>query len=673
MKKLLSLTLAGVLAASGLAIFAGCGQTYEVEIDYNVDLSNPIDLVGLYPETGMSAFGKDDTAAIIEKTTGYKVDYKELGSNADNDVNKYLSSHADYHFMKLTEAQFHPYLERGTFCDLTELLQKTEAGRILYQLIDLMDYGWDSVTYVDEQGNKHIYGIPDFGYVSMTDSALIWNKSHLEQVGFAAQFPENQSGLPETMSEFDWAIHACQTKFGTEANNDSYHALGLPGSNSNEVTALKGAFEVPLFFYVDDEGQIQQYEFSPNATKYAQYMHMIRHQSILSDKWQNESGQGLYTKFARGAYSCVFLPYWNVTPLLDACVSYEKKNGGKGIANGIEGYDPAEDNNRDWLKSNAIGWQLRLRGDGFTFTTDDGQKVSCATQEKARIEGGPAGVSYYTVIPAYMQDKALYVIDFLAKKMLHFAEFYGGNGLSLEEQAELGGKLPEDTHWYEIATPEGAPGKEDYEGYLNEYIAKGYTPSVAAEMVEQDVYNQYEDLDNMVIFLRPYSYTYTRYTNKDASLGNKLSENEEELNAEEITVSKPGMWVKLTQRYITQINDNSQYCNGTNAISARILFHLRETGFGAWRVVIPTDDTLIQNPMAMCPPMKHWSVVSILTRSALKNAISSAIDAKPQAGVDIVKKTLDEKRQEVISTGGWTQEMVDEMTQWYNEVKLNRK
>ncbi len=672
MKKILSIALAGALAVSGLAVFAGCGGGIP-EVDWNVDLSKPIELNGLYPQTGMQSFGKDDTAKIIEKTTGYKVHYEELGASADNEVQKYLAARQEpFHFMKLTEAQYHPYLSKGAFCDLTDLLQNTAPGRILYQLIDLMDYGWDSVTYVDPEGEKHIYGIPDFGYVAMTDSALIWNKDHLDKIGFKEHFPDNVSGLPETLTEFDWALQECQNKFGKEANNSSYHALGLPGSNSNEVTALKGAFEVPFSFYVDDEGNIQQYEFSEGATMYAQYMHRIRYMDILSPDWQQESAAGLNNKFSRQYYSCVFLPYWNVDALVSAIKSYgddpETKDESIAAVLGIP-------NTADSIKSDAIGWQLRIRGDGFEFETDDGQTVKSPDQEVARIEGGAEGVSYYTVIPAYMQDKALYVIDFLAKKMEYFGAFYGGNGLSLQDQEQYGNdpsKFPIDTHWYEIPTPDGAPGKEDYDGFYEKYAAQGIKANQIGELIEQNEYNQYEDLKNKVIFLRPYSFTYNKYSNKDASLGNRLSEDESQLEVEKVTYSQPGMWVKLTGRYIAHINDNSQYCNGTNAVSARVLFHLRETGYGAWRVVIANDDTLIRNPMAMCPPFENWSKVSISCRTKLKNGISAAIDAKPVEGKDIAKETLDNIR---ASTRGtlWTAEIVKEMTDWYKEVKLNRQ
>ncbi len=663
MKKIVSVAVAGVLLLSGIAAFAGCGTEYKQEVDWNVDLSKPIKLKGCYPETGIKGFGKDDTAKIIKEKTGYDVEYDELGANADNEVNGFLINREPYHFMKLTEAQYHPYLAGGTFLDLTEILQNTEAGKILYQLIDLMDYGWEPVTYVDSDGVSHIYGIPDFGYVSMTDSAMIWNRDHLKEIGFEEKYPDTENGLPETVEQVTWALNTLQEHFGS---NSSYHALGLPGNNSNEVVQLKGAFEVPIQFYVDENGKIQQYVFSENTTKYAVYMSELRKADVLSSAWQNEQQSTLNQKFANELYSCVFMPYWHMIPLYNSIISIGKIPEKLGLT----GLYKDDFNSFKTVKEQILGWQLRVRGDGTGGSVD--QKV-------ARIEGGAAGVSYYTVIPNYMAPTALYTIDFLAKKMIYFAEFYGGNGLTLEEQKQYGSveNFPADTHWYEVEAPEGAPTKEDCKKLVEEGKAAGKSFEEITVSIENK-FNPYEDLDNRIVFLAPYEFSYTRYYNKDASAGNRLDpENTEE---EVITSSQDGMWVKLTERYVSQINNNSQYCNGTNARSARVLFHLRETGFGAWRVIIPTDDTLITNPMAMCPAFEHWAPVSILCRTDLKNAISQAIDA-PAKGLDPVTvldnartaaRTSSAKKVLGVKYPYWSDVISDEMTAWYNDVKLNR-
>ncbi len=638
MKKLLSLAVASVMILSGAAVFAGCGELYEVPIDWDVDLSNPIELKGLFPETGLSAFGKDDGAKIIEEKTGYKMVYQEMGTNADQDVRNALNERQDFDIMKLTQAQYHPYLEDGTFLDLTELLETTPQGRTLYQLIDLMEFGWDSVTYTDTKGEKHIYGIPDFGFICMTDSALVWNMDHLKQVGITE--------APDTIDGVTTAFEKLQEHFGK--NNDKYHAFGIPGKNSCEVSQIKSAFDVPWNFYVDENGKIQQYVYSPNVDKYVQYMHDLYSKGILSEAWQSESQDSANQKFATELNSCTYISYWNVTPLINAIVAQDKENGGQ-IASKL-----GITNDYETIKENVIKWVTRIRGDGTHGS---------ANQDVARLEGDPGGVSYYTVIPAHKSDHALYIIDYLAKKMEAFGDFYAGVEGQHWNKIQPGDKGNCDPSWSKdpVGLSADAPKAEDY------------TKEKDAE------YAKYENLKEKIIFIRPYEYSYIKYSNKDPNAGNKLDP--ENMNEEPVTVKGGGYWCQLTKRYIDHIADNSQYCTGTNSVSAKSLFHLRETGFDAWQVSDPDGIGRISDPMWMSPPMKWWSPVSILCRTLLKDGLAAAINAsdcikalnnaRESAKKKSIKKDTDDGKKELYYY--WSDQISEEMTQWYNEVKLGRK
>lgn len=617
MKKVIALLATTVLTASLSLGLLGChGEEYHYEINWDADLSNPIPLTGLYPETSLASFGDDDTARIIEDTTGYKITYREVtGGTADNEINSILSiQNPDYNFLKLTEAQYHPYLEQGAFLDLTELLQKTESGRKIYDIIDLMDYGWDAATYVDSEGQKHIYGIPDFGYCVMEDTALIWNVDHLKKIGYV-----NEDGtvkVPKTVSEFTDAVNKCQKMFGS---NPSYHAFDIPGENSVLVTPLVSAFGVPLEFFVDKNNKISQYIFSDQTSAYVEYMNKLFKTdvdgkgTVLSKAWTQGSSDTSLNNFANELSSVTFQPYWWVTPLVKAVAA-------KGIIPQKMGVDK---NDFRAVHDQCIAWTTRIQGDGT-----NGSPV----QEKPMLHGGDAGVSYYTVIPNYMAEKALYIIDFLGKKMENFDLFYGGR---------------EGTHWNATATPEGA---EDY----YEDGDYGYQK-----------YETYAGADS-VIYLRPYSYSY------------RVGEQKADGSYDRKTVTGGGKWVKLTSRYLDHIVDNSQYCNGTNRVSANVLFHLRETGFDAWQVTVPMDDSIITNPMTMTPPHKHWSVVSILSRTLAKRGVSQAIVTKgsPTEALNITREALWNRK--VSGADGntyyyWSDDIVNEMTDWYVNTKINRK
>ena len=613
MKKVVSFVLAASMMAGMLSMFAGCGQQYATEVDWDVDLSKPIELRGLFPNSGVRNFGnsdKDDTAKIIEQATGYKVTYKELGeSGAESAVQTYLSDRQKFNFMKLDEGCYTTYLD-GTLLDLTELLENTPEGKVLYQLIDLMDYGWDSVKYTDDKGEEHIYAIPDFGYVNMIDQALVWNTNHLEQIGFKEHFNKD---LPETLSEVTWALEELQKKFGS---NSSYHALGVPGASSAEVNQLAACFEVPYRFYLDENGKIQQKTYSKNMEDYVQYMNYLYRKGIISSGWNNSSTNQESMAFAQEQHSCIYINYWSITGLVNGIVAQKQIAKKMGI-----------DNNFQNMHDKAIAWTLRIRGDGYTFKNAKGETISCKDQEKAMLPGDPGGVSYYTVIPAYMAQNARHVINYLAKKMEAFAKFYGGE---------------EGVHWNRLTDAEIQQRKLPK--------AEDYTEETDA------LYTAGESFNEQIAFVRPYSYSYT-----DARSGEEKT----------VTVSEEGKWVKLTKRYQDYIAENSQYCTGTNAIAAKVYCHLHELAFNAWYYCdnFPDEETYIHDPMFMAPIMSLWAPVNIVSRSHLLTGVEKAItNEDPVARLNWYRNSA--KEQTATKNGKtyyyWSDAVSQEMTDWYN-------
>ena len=627
MKKFISIAVAATMLAGSIAAFAGCGEIKLPEVNWDVDLTKPIELRGLFPNAGMKAFGKDDTAKIIERETGYKVKYEELASQGmESTVGNYLGTREKFNFMKLNDGCYTPYLEKGYFLDLTDLLEKTPEGQVLYQLIDLMDYGWEAVTYTDSKGEKHIYGIPDFGYVHMIDTALIWNTNHLEQIGFEEKY---NHALPETLSEVTWAFETLQKKFNPKGDGN-YHAFGVPGAASAEVNPIAACFEVPNQFFVDKDGSVKIKNLSDNMTDYVQYMNYLYNykidvpgvdkpvsSGILSSNWNNSDSKTVNQIFAQGLHSCIAIPYWYVTPLVDAIVDHGVIAKAMGVANDFQ-----------TMHDEAIAWTLRIRGDGYTFKNVNGEDVSCKTQEKALLPGDPGGVSYYTVIPAYMAENARYVIDYLAKKMEAFGAFFGGD---------------EGVHWNEIDAPAGAPKAEDY------------TEENDAE------FTAHESFKDMICFVRPYSYEY-----KDARSGEEKT----------VTVKEEGKLIKLTEQYAKgQIADNSQYCTGTNAKAAKVYCHLHELGFNAWYYCDNFADPSewISNPMFMAPTMRLWAPVNIDSRSFYLTGVENAIRAKdPLNELAVNRAGALQKFNKVdgVYYFYWSDDVSAEMTAWYN---ANRK
>lgn len=630
MKKAAAILLAGVMGLGMVGMLAGCGGGKELDsdlkfelidpfergtgrdddlINWNADTSTPIEIQGLYPEMGLGGLDvqTSDTAKIIEKTTGYKVKYNPISGTGDDRVRRALMQKEENHFMKLTSAQFTEQLEKKTFLDLTGLLTKTPQGRKLKELIGLMDYGWESVTYTDMEGHTGIYGIPDFGYCMMEDSALIWNNAHLKEIGYVNE--DGSIKIPSTLTEVTDALLKLQNKYGTNTN---YHAFGIGGENSCRVTPFMSAFDCPIEFGVDDEGKIQLYIYDDSVIDYAEYMNMLKRKGVLSASWQNSDAAKLCSNFADGLYSCVYMTYWWVTPLVKSVVEKGKIANELGITNDYQ-----------TVHDDGVSWNTRIRADGYSWTNDvTGVTYTAPVHEKAKLHGGDDGVSYYTVIPWYMADEALNTIDFLAKKLESFAAWYGGE---------------EGTHWNKVDAPAGAP-------------------DISAWEEDNFCMRPYEDYKNKIIFMDPYSYE----TIDDD--GNKK------------TVTGGGYWIQLTDRYIEQIADNSQYCNGTNRVEAKVLFHLRETGFDAWQVTVPMDDTIIKNPMSMMPPLKSWSNVNILSRTKALRGVAAAMSAEKgnaAAMIENAREGLKKENQKVGDTKYyyWSDAIVSEMTDWFTQIK----
>lgn len=660
MMKRKKLLLVFLFILLGLVVACGKGPD-DVEnatdnIKWDVDLSKPITIKSMYPATGISGFGVDDSAKIIEAKTGYKAEYNELSEgNADNDVSNIFLRQEKYHIIKMTEAQYHPNAKDGILLDLTSLLQNTESGRLLYALIDLMDYGWDAVTFEKADGTKCIYAVPDFGYCVMEDSALVWNTEHLKQIGYVNE--DGSVKIPSTIGEFTDALEKLQAKYG--ANNSSYRAFTIPGSNWSNIDTIMSAFDCPNSFYVDDDGKIQMYIYHDSVTGYVNYMHELIKKGTISTNWQNTDQATAITNFAKGDASVTIMAYWWVESLVNTIVAKGDLAREAGVTNDYQ-----------TVHDQVICWATRLRGDGTNGSVN---------QEKARYIGGDNGVSYYTGIPYYMAEDAVYVIDYLAKKMLYFAEYYGGFGLSKEEIANgqtFDGQtinddfIRDNVHWIETDAPSGA----------NAYYEKNdYS------------YQQFENYTDKIIYLRPYDYTvnykidpkldHVVADGQTKTIKGNCQEMTYTLNGDTMTLSVRGggKWVQLTSRYMDQIVDNSQYCTGTNSIAANVLFHLRETGFDAWQVTVPMDETIITSPMAMMPPLNYWAVVSIASRTLAKRGIASAIDCPksttPAASLNITRQALRENK--ITKTDGtkyyyWSDEIVKEMTDWYNNVKLKR-
>lgn len=156
---------------------------------------------------------------------------------------------------------------------------------------------------------------------------------------------------------------------------------------------------------MDEDGKIQKDVYNEAFTGYVKYMNALRKNEIISASWQSAESASICSMFANEKSSCVYLSYWWIQPLCNTIVN-SKLAQKYGMENT---YDAAHDE--------IIEWNTRIRGDGTNGSVN---------QKKARYLGDDAGIGYYTVIPFYMAKDALYIIDYLSKKLQNFSLFYGG-------------------------------------------------------------------------------------------------------------------------------------------------------------------------------------------------------------------------------------------------------
>lgn len=77
----------------------------------------------------------------------------------------------------------------------------------------------------------------------------------------------------------------------------------------------------------------------------------------------------------------------------------------------------------------------------------------------------------------------------------------------------------------------------------------------------------------------------------------------------------------------------------------------------------------------MSPPMDHWAPISIRARTMAKDGLKAAISAKTEEkAISTIENTRNSlKTTKVKGYYLWCDDIVNEMTAWYKEVKLNMK
>lgn len=456
----------GVLGIS----LASCSGAIDPNANWNIDVNatkSEITLNTLFPNSGKSNeyFSKGYIPDAFEEVTGYKVIYNQTSNGgADTEVQAKLTGKEQIDMLKISETLFNNYVTDGYFADLTDGIEKYAPN--LKSLSLITDEQWEACTY-----NGRIYAIPEVGHTSMVNEAMVWNMEHLAEVGITK--------MPSTLTEFTTAILALQEHFGSNAN---YHALALAGTRS-EGNPLASSFEVPAWWYFNDDNEVQNMLFSDKMENYLSYMHTLASQSVIASGWSGQSETDCMSNMVNGNASCIVLPYWNVTPLRTMAISsYKGVDGNFQMQSETEKYNAVYGVNETEYGTAAsdalFQWNKYILGDG---------SYNSPVQEYG-ISRESGGIAYYITIPVASASRAAYTLDWINYKQteeLTIANIAGKEGTHFEyttaddpDAVKLNTLEGEEEEYVKILEPfyDEISGMSQYQTAVNPTVARKWWP-----------------------------------------------------------------------------------------------------------------------------------------------------------------------------------------------------
>lgn len=400
-------------ASAGLAACGGgsgsrpsSGEIPGINVDPDDHNEKGIELCCYFPNFGASNDKVQNgvLANLIRETTTYKVQFNQLSeSAADTEINNLLSMKEPVDMLKCAPTVFNNYVTGGYFTDLTPFLsQERYGGRIVdsegTKFKDLFtDEQWEACTY-----NGKIYAIPEYGHSIFTSQALVWNKDHLKIVGITK--------IPETLTEFNTAVHALQEHFGTNSN---YHAFGLTGNIAQDNT-ISPAFGVPMQWWEDSDGNLQHMLFSTEMENYLRYMNSLRRENIIVSDWVGQGEVNAMSNFTKELCSVYCGSYWNIkdlrSQLVGAYQSFPKVKVG-------ETERPMNDTEKkEYVRGKAsfvslkddalVSWRVSLRGDGY---------ANSKVQKQGMFRDNRT-VGFYITVPITNAARTAYTLDWVIRK-----------------------------------------------------------------------------------------------------------------------------------------------------------------------------------------------------------------------------------------------------------------
>lgn len=364
MKKLVSTSLAIVLAGTVALTVAGCGGRGATSYNPNIDLTNKPNLSVLMPNSGYDKdyVNNDPNAAVVEEVTGYHVNYEQLqAAGADSQLNTLFMDHAEYNAVKVTSSQFANLIAQDALLPLDDAID--DFGPVLKEVIS--EESWKTVTVDGE-----IYGIPERSSSDNIQYPIVFRQEWLDACNL---------GLPETPAEMKSTLQALREKYNVvPLTFDMYTPIVWA------IAAGFGIYAEWQAYDIDGKTEVRYYMDAPNYKDYVDYMADLLKSGLIDQEVSTNKAADAMLKFTSGKAAAISSSIWSVASIVAGLVK-----------------DPVEQNT---TQENRIAYLRALEYNG---------------EEHANRLGG---VPYVTVIPFWMGEEAGYVIDWINSKLTDTAE-----------------------------------------------------------------------------------------------------------------------------------------------------------------------------------------------------------------------------------------------------------
>ncbi len=363
-----------VMAGALLCPLAACkkeASTY----DPDIDLSNKPDLRVLMPYSGydIATVNADPNAAVVEKVTGYKVNYEQLPTDATSTLNTLFMNRDSYNAIKLTSAQFASLVAEDALLDLSDAIE--DFGPVIKEVIS--EESWGTVT-VDGK----IYGIPERSSSDNIQYPIVFRQDWMDELNLTMpetpeelktvlqKFKDEKNVIPLTFDRFTPIVWSIAAGFGIYADWQEYE--------------------------IDGKTKVCYYMETPNYKEYVDYMADLYDKGLIDQEVSTLESSQSQLKFTSEKAAAISTSIWSVSSLVKGLVT-----------------DPVLQNT---TQENMFGYLRALKYNGVEHAN--------------RLGGCP----YVTVVPFYMGAQAGYVIDWINSKLTDAEESHNFREIVLGEE-----------------------------------------------------------------------------------------------------------------------------------------------------------------------------------------------------------------------------------------------